>query len=267
MSWDNYSSDPSFVQKHRTIPVISSSSSDSLESSPTTLPEITITPASFTPSSTKSVVKSAKMTDIMEKNKSLLKAMNSVEVRIDSFPVEQMTADRLSNYHHDLQDIKEKFFLFSDEVLAYSMESLNTSDPLPKNQQGQELSYQYWLDTQTTLQQKMNNHQLEIRQAATDLAANKCLTEFEKQSLDIQKQQLQLQEKREDKAEQVEKEKANAVAEAKYDEILAASTELEEYLDRVADWSKGTRAEIMSAMQCLDKWSERYQAMNKAYRE
>ena len=41
LSWDNYSSDPSFAQKHRTIPVLSSSS-DSLESSPTTFPEITI---------------------------------------------------------------------------------------------------------------------------------------------------------------------------------------------------------------------------------
>ena len=56
--------------------------------------------------------------------------------------------------------------------------------------------------------------------------------------MDIQKQQLQLQENRENKAEQVEKEKANAVADAKYDEILAASTELEDYLEQVADWSK-----------------------------
>ena len=87
MSWDNYSSDPSFAQKHRTIPVLSSSS-DSLDSSPITLPEITITAAApITPSSTKSIVKSAKMSEIMEKNKSLLKAMNSVEVRIDSFPL------------------------------------------------------------------------------------------------------------------------------------------------------------------------------------
>ena len=58
-------------------------------------------------------------------------------------------------------------------------------------------------------------------QKASDLAANKCLTEFEKQSLQIQKQQLQLQEKRENKAEQAEKDRAAAAAEAKYDEILA----------------------------------------------
>ena len=113
----------------------------------------------------------------------------------------------------------------------------------------------------------MSNHELEIRQKASDMAANKCLTEFEKQSLQIQKQQLELQEKRDNNAEKAEKDKAGAAAEAKYDEILATSAELEDNLDQVADWSKATRAEITSAMQSLDKWNGTYQSMNKAYRE
>ena len=186
--------------------------------------------------------------EVVEKNKNLLKAMNSVEVRIDSFPVNLMTVDRLHSYHEELQAIKDKFFAFTDLVLSYSMETLSTEEPLPKNRQGQELTIQYWNDVQSQLQGKMSSHELEIRQKASDLAANKCLTEFEKQSLQIQKQQLELQEKRENKAEQAEKDRAGAAADVKYDEILATSTELEDNLDQVADWSKATRAEIMSAI-------------------
>ena len=135
--------------------------------------------------------------EVVEKNKILLKAMNSVEVRIDSFPVTLMTVDRLYSYHEELQSIKDKFFDFSELVLSYSMETLSTSESLPKNQQGQELTIQYWNEVQTKLQGKMISHELEIRQKGSNLAAHKCLTEFEKQSLQIQKQQLELHEKRE----------------------------------------------------------------------
>ena len=202
--------------------------------------------------------------EVLEKNKALLKAMNAVEVRIDSFPVQLMTVDRLSNYHTELEKIKDKFFDFTDLVLSYSMESLNTTDPLPKNQQGEEMSHQYWHGVQSDLQQRMGQHELQIRQKASDLAANKVLTEFERQTLEIQKQQLSMLVAKETKSEQSDKDKASAEAEASYDEILATSTELEDGLDQVADWSKATRADIMSAMQNLDKWSERFQTMNKA---
>ena len=69
--------------------------------------------------------------------------MNSVEVRLDSFPVTLMTVDRLHSYHEELRAIKDKFFAFTDLVLSYSMETLSTKEPLPKNQQGQELTIQY----------------------------------------------------------------------------------------------------------------------------
>ena len=43
--------------------------------------------------------------------------------------------------------------------------------------------------------------------------------------------------------------------------------QLDEHLDQLEDWSKGTRAEIITAMKSLDKWGEKFQAMNKSYRE
>ena len=95
--------------------------------------------------------------------------------------------DRLHNYHTELQDIKDKFFEFSEQVLSYSMENLSTTDPLPKDRQGNVLDFDYWDDAQARVQKKMNDHELEIRKKASDLAANKDLTEFERQTLEIQK--------------------------------------------------------------------------------
>ena len=252
-----------------------STASDSLESSPirhltSADPEVTIKPALSVLAALPTALSTAATMDkaeVLEKNKALLKAMNAVEVRIDSFPVQLMTVDRLSNYHTELEKIKDKFFDFTDLVLSYSMESLHTTDPLPKNQQGEEMSHQYWHGVQSDLHQRMGQHELMIRQKASDLAANKVLTEFERQTLEIQKQQLGMLVAKETKSEQSDKDKASAEAEASYDEILATSTELEDALDQVADWSKASRAEIMSAMQKLDRWSERFQTMNKGYRE
>ena len=85
--------------------------------------------------------------------------------------------------------------------------------------------------------------------------------------MDIQRRQLALQESKENKAEQSEKEKSSAVAEVRYDEVLAISSELGDTLDQVSDWSKASRSDIMSAMQKLDKWADKFQSMNKAYRE
>ena len=59
----------------------------------------------------------------------------------------------------------------------------------------------------------------------------------------------------------------NAIAQAKYDEILAIAIELEDFLDKVPDWEKATRAEVMTAMKSLDKWSQRYNDLNKAHRD
>ena len=275
LSWDNYKSDPSFLKKGSKVSLVSTAS-ESLESSspiklPTTsIPEITVrSPSPLLELFNSPRASSAMLShdDLLDRNKSLLSAMNAVKVRINSFPVQLMTVDRLSNYHTDLESIKEKFFELSELVLSYSMENISTSDPLPKDNKGQDLTPQYWNEVQSTLQQKMVNHELQIREKASNLVANKSLTEFEKQSLDIQKRQLALQESKENKAEQNEKEKSSAVAEVKYDEVLAISNELGDNLDQVSDWSKASRAEIMSAMQKIDKWADKFQSMNKAYRE
>ena len=275
LSWDNYRSDPNFFKKGSKISLVSTASESLDSSSPIRLlaaytPEINIIPPSPLLELSDSPRASSTMSsnaDLLSRNKSLLNAKNAVDVRIDSFPVQLMTMDRLSSYQADLASIKEKFFELSELVLCYSMENFSTSDPLPKNNNGQELTPQYWKEVQSNLQQKMINHEVQIREKASNLAANKSLTEFEKQSLDIQRRQLSLQESKENKAEQSEKEKSSAVAESKYDEVLAISSELEDSLDQVSDWSKASRAEIMSAMQKIEKWADKFQSMNKAYRE
>ena len=71
----------------------------------------------------------------------------------------------------------------------------------------------------------------------------------------MKEEQLDLMRKSQFKLEQTERSKANALAQSKYEEILHVSTEIEEFVDKVSDWSKATRSEIMTAMKGLEKWS------------
>jgi len=49
--------------------------------------------------------------------------------------------------------------------------------------------------------------------------------------------------------------KANALAQCKYDEVIALGVELEDSLKVVEDdWKSASRAQIVTAMKSLDKW-------------
>ena len=83
----------------------------------------------------------------------------------------------------------------------------------------------------------------------------------------MKEEQLDLMRKSQFKLEQTERSKANALAQSKYEEILHVSTEIEEFVDKVSDWSKATRSEVMTAMKGLKKWSVKFDDLNKAHRE
>ena len=68
-------------------------------------------------------------------------------------------------------------------------------------------------------------------------------------------------------SEEAEKDKAHAIALSNYEEILSVSEDLDESLDKIKDWSKASRSEVMTGMKSLEKWSSKFAELNKAYRE
>ena len=62
-------------------------------------------------------------------------------------------------------------------------------------------------------------------------------------------------EKNQKDSEENEKTKANALAQSKYNEILACSADLEDSLNEIEDWSKASQAEVITGMKHLEKWS------------
>ena len=116
--------------------------------------------------------------------------------------------------------------------------------------------------------------QLEIRNCATGLVSSRNMSEFERKEIEIKERELKLKEEQlklmrqsQTKSEQAEKDKANALALSKYEEINLLSTELDEFLDEEKDWTKASRSEVMTAMKTLDKWSSKFNELNKAHRD
>ena len=48
---------------------------------------------------------------------------------------------------------------------------------------------------------------------------------------------------------------------------MLLSTELDTFTDKITDWSKASRSEVMTAMKSLEKWNLKFSDMNKAHRE
>ena len=84
--------------------------------------------------------------------------------------------------------------------------------------------------------------------------------------MDLREKHLALMEKNQKDSEENEKAKANALAQSKYNEILAYSVDLEDSLNEIKDWSKASRAEVITGMKSLEKWSLSYDNRNKAHR-
>ena len=256
LDWDSYSPEPSFsntlVNK---IPIINTPSS-SLGASPLRLFDFE------QPNST--IMSNSQQ--MATEGKKLLISLHKVETLIKSFPTELMTFDRLETYNLELKDIRDKFLEFSMEVLTFSMSFANIDTP-PLDPNGAPMNVSYWKDAETTLQNKVNAHQLAIRNVASELHKSKGLSDFERQDLELKRRQIELLEKDSKKAELEEKEKSLATATKKYDEILAIDAEMDEFLDQTEDWDKATRSEVITAMKSLDKYGEKFSSLNKAYRE
>ena len=90
---------------------------------------------------------------------------------------------------------------------------------------------------------------------------------MKEKELKLKERQIELMEENQAKTEKEKKSKANAVAQSKYEEIMLISTELDECLDKIPDWSKATRSEVMTAMKSHDTWGQKFAIMNKAHRE
>ena len=195
----------------------------------------------------------------------LMLSQHAVETLINSFPHELMTADRLDSYNTELKEIRDKFLEFSTQVMTFSMSFLNCEEP-PKALDGTAMDVPYWRKAEKCLQTNVNTHQLDIRKIASDLQQNKGMSEFERQDLEIKRKQVELLERSSKKAEEEERENAAASAQDQYDEILAVGIEMDEFLDQVDDWTKASRAEVITAMRNIEKWAEKFSSLNKAYR-
>ena len=269
LDWDNYESPPTYLSRLGTIPIVRTPSS-SLESGD----EYNLTTNSLGNQVGETShlnladvgVNMPDQQDITKEAQSLLLAMNAVEVSIDIFPQDLMTADRLASYSLELQGIKDKYMDFTNKVLVFGMSFLNHKDP-PKAVNGQPMNVDFWKEAERKLFQKMINHEKEIRKIASELQSSQGMTEFEKKDLAIKEEQLKLVRDNQIKNEKDEKLKANALAQAKYDEVLVISTELDEFLDQIPDWKKASRSDVMIAMKELGKWASKFSELNKAYRE
>ena len=210
---------------------------------------------------------------MVKDNQQLLLDMNKVGTMIRMFPAQLMTMDRLSSYEIELKEIRDQFLEFSGKVVMYAMNHVNV-EIAPKTGNGKLMNAEFWQNNEQELGQRMTSHQLEIRKCASDLQVNRSMTEFERKDIEVKEKELKLKEEQvqlmkqsQSKSEQVERARANAIAQSKYDEIMLVSTELDEFVDKIPDWTKATRSEVMTAMKSLEKWGQKFAELNKAHRE
>ena len=211
--------------------------------------------------------------NMIQDNKDLLLEMNKVDTKMRMFPVQLMTMDRLGSYEQVLTGLMDQFLEFSTKVVTFAINYAGTPNP-PLNGDGQPMNVEFWQAKEQELGQRMTNHQIEIRRAATELQLRRSMTEFERKEIDMKEKELKLKERQIElmeenqiKADKEKKTKANAVANSKYEEIMLVSTELDDCLDKITDWGKATRSEVMTAMKSIETWGQKFSTLNKAHRE
>ena len=210
---------------------------------------------------------------LIQDNQQLLLSLNRVDTLMRMFPVSLMTMDRLKSYESELEKIREKYMEFSENVILFAMN--HPASPIfVSTHSGTIMNIEYWQQKEAQFGAKINDHQLEIRNCATGLVSSRNMSEFERKEIEIKERELKLKEEQlklmrqsQTKSEQAEKDKANALALSKYEEINLLSTELDEFLDEEKDWTKASRSEVMTAMKTLDKWSSKFNELNKAHRD
>ena len=248
LEWDNYTSSPSFNQRNSQIPVIST---------PTTSLE------SF--SSRESII-STNMGNVAKDISELRVCKIGVEEMMEIFPVRLMTGDRLGTYNDDLNNIKTQYLKFCSMLASFSEKHSSTIE-FPNSTEGEPMNLVWWKQQKKNLSDMVTNHEFQIRDTAGQLYGAKGMSEFEKKDLELKERQLVLMENEKKSRHSDEKVKSNAIAQSKYDEIIALASELEGYLNEVSDWSSASRAEVIAGMKSLDKWGKLYSDLNKAQRD
>ena len=211
--------------------------------------------------------------ELIQKNQELLLLMNRIDNLIRMFPVELMTLDRLKSYEPELEKIRDKYSEFSDKVVMFTL-TFATSRNFIVTADGTAMNIEYWQGKELSIGQKMTDHQIIIRNRASELQSAKSMSEYERKEIEMKERELKLKEEQlnlmkqsQTRSEKAEKEKANALAQSKYDEILTLSIELDEFLDKTVDWSKASRSDVVTAMKSLDKWDAKFADLNKAHRD
>ena len=189
-----------------------------------------------------------------------------VEEMMEIFPVRLMTGDRLGTYNDDLNNIKTQYLKFCSMLASFSEKHSSTIE-FPNSTEGEPMNLVWWKQQKKNLSDMVTNHEFQIRDTAGQLYGAKGMSEFEKKDLELKERQLVLMENEKKSRQSDEKVKSNAIAQSKYDEIIALASELEGYLDEVSDWSSASRAEVIAGMKSLDKWGKLYSDLNKAQRD
>ena len=103
------------------------------------------------------------------------------------------------------------------------------------------MTVQWWQEQEELLLQKVIQHGRDVRQAASQLqeqiqaGISDSQKECWKKDLELREKELALKEKSQRESEENEKAKANAIAQIKYDEILAYNVDLEDSLNEIED--------------------------------
>ena len=265
LEWDGLASTPSYYRRPTPIPIVSTPST-SFDSTPASH-YMPISASPFdTPDLNLQNMPNTVAENLAQDVLTLQILKKDVENQILMFPPEHMTADRLSSYNNDLKEIKDKFRDFSAELLKFGMKYA-TVDQMPISSSNEPMTINWWQQQEQELSQKVNTHQLSIRQVASALTTTAGLSDFQKRDLELKEKQITLLEENNKRALDNEKIKANALAQCKYDEVIALGVELEDCLKVVEDWKSASRAQIVTAMKSLDKWALTYNNLNRAYRE
>ena len=194
--------------------------------------------------------------EMLNDSVALHQAKNDVNNLIDISPPDEIVTNE------ELKDIQEKFLEFSNMLLLFSVKYSS----IQVTTEGGEMTVAWWKQVEQDLKSKVTDHKKQVRRATSGQQGGG-LSDFQKRDLEIKEKHLSLIEESKKKSEDADKSKANAVAHSKYDEILTISSELDEFLDKVSDWKKATRGEVITAMKSLEIWSRRYHDLARAHRE
>ena len=190
LEWDGLASTPSYYRRPTPIPIVSTPST-SFDSTPASH-YMPISASPFdTPDLNLQNMPNTEAENLAQDVLALQLLQKDVENQILMFPPEHMTADRLSFYNNDLKEIKDNFRDFSAKLLKFGMKYVNV-DQMPISPSNEPMTINWWQQQEQELSQKVNTHQLSIRQVASTLTTTAGLSDFQKRDLELKEKQITL---------------------------------------------------------------------------